>query len=120
MSKRTFFLAILLAGAFIGWTSWSKWGPRAILTAAHEAPLWTGPSTAQGAGLSSDDLTNTEIYTRAREATVNIVSTVLRRNWFLEVFPEKETGSGMIIDKQGRILTNAHVVSRGADPKKVV
>ena len=119
MSKRTFFLAILLAGAFIGWTSWSKWGPRAILTAAHEAPLWTGPSTAQGAGLSSDELNNIEIYKRAREATVNIVSTVLRRNWFLEVFPEKETGSGMIIDKQGRILTNAHVVSGGAQSLEV-
>jgi S1-C subfamily serine protease len=119
MSKRTFFLAILLAGAFVGWTSWSKWGPRAILTAAHEAPLWTGPSTAQGAGLSSDELNNIEIYKRAREATVNIVSTVLRRNWFLEVFPEKETGSGMIIDKQGRILTNAHVVSGGAQSLEV-
>ena len=119
MSKRTFFLAILLAGAFIGWTSWSKWGPRAVLTAAHEAPLWTGPSTAQGAGLSSDELNNIEIYKRAREATVNIVSTVLRRNWFLEVFPEKETGSGMIIDKQGRILTNAHVVSGGAQSLEV-
>jgi S1-C subfamily serine protease len=43
----------------------------------------------------------------------------LRRNWFLEVFPEKETGSGMIIDKQGRILTNAHVVSGGAQSLEV-
>ena len=119
MSKKAFLLAILLAGAFIGWTNWSKWGPRAVLTATHEAPLWTGPSTAQGAGLSSDELNNIEIYKRAREATVNIVSTVLRRNWFLEVFPEKETGSGMIIDKQGRILTNAHVVSGGAQSLEV-
>jgi len=67
-------------------------GPRAVLTATHEAPLWTGPSTAQGAGLSSDELNNIEIYKRAREATVNIVSTVLRRT-VSGVFPEKETGS---------------------------
>src|SRR5271157_3328631 len=119
MNKRTFLLALVLAGGFIGWTTWNKWGPRAILTASHEAPLWTGPSTVQGAGLGSDELNNIEIYKRAREATVNIVSTVLRRNWFLEVFPEKETGSGMIIDKQGRILTNAHVVSGGAQALEV-
>ncbi|MGD0578604.1 MAG: trypsin-like peptidase domain-containing protein [Bryobacteraceae bacterium] len=119
MSKRIFLLAILLAGGFIGWTTWSKWSPRAHLISSHEAPLWTGPSTVEGAGLGSDELNNIEIYKRAREATVNIVSTVLRRNWFLEVFPEKETGSGMIIDKQGRILTNAHVVSGSAQALEV-
>jgi len=119
MSKRIIVLAIVLAGGFIGWTTWSRWGPRAVLTAAREAPLWTGPSTVQGAGLSSDELNNIEIYKRAREATVNVVSTVLQRNWFLEVFPEKQTGSGMIIDKQGRILTNAHVVSGNAQALEV-
>ena len=119
MSKRIVLLAILMAGSFIVWTTWSKWGPRAHWVSAPEAPMWTAPTTVQGAGLSNDELNNIDVYKRAREATVNIVSTVLRRNWFLEVFPERETGSGMIIDKQGRILTNAHVVSGTAQSLEV-
>ena len=115
MSKRTIFLALLLAAGFVSWTTWSKWGGRlahqATLAANAEGSFWTGPSTVQGGGLESDELNNIDIYKRAREATVNITSTVLQRNWFLEVFPVKESGSGIIIDKQGRILTNAHVVS---------
>ncbi len=125
MSKRTFVLAVFLAAGFIGWTTWGKWGswlgPRATLTAntGGEGSWWTGPSTVRGAGLEPDELNNIDIYKRAREATVNITSTVLQRNWFLEVFPVKESGSGMIIDKQGRILTNAHVVSGRAPSLEV-
>ena len=123
MSKRTIALAVILAAGFIGWTTWSKWGgrggPRATLVANGEGTWWTGPSTVHGAGLESDELNNIDIYKRAREATLNITSTVLQRNWFLEVFPVKESGSGMIIDKQGRILTNAHVVSGRAPSLEV-
>ena len=115
MRKRTVVLAVILAAGFIGWTTWGKWGwrlgPHATLIANGDGPLWTGPSTVYGGGLGSDEQNNIDIYKRAREATVNITSTVLQRNWFLEVFPVKESGSGIIIDKQGRILTNAHVVS---------
>jgi putative serine protease PepD len=123
MWKRTIVLAVILAAGFIGWTTWGKWGgrsgPRATLIANGEGTWWTGPSVVHGAGLESDALNNIDIYKRAREATVNITSTVLQRNWFLEVFPVKESGSGMIIDKQGRILTNAHVVSGRAQALEV-
>ena len=45
---------------------------------------------------------------------MNVTSTVLRRNWFLEVYPTSESGSGFLIDDQGRILTNHHVVKGGS------
>ena len=80
MRKRTIVLAVVLAAGFIGWTTWSKWGgwsgPRATLTANGEGSWWTGPSTVQSAGLESDEMNNIDIYKRAREATVNITSTV--------------------------------------------
>jgi S1-C subfamily serine protease len=119
MRKRTVVLAVVLAAGFIGWTSWSKWGGRATLVSNNDGPWWTGLSTVQGAGLEPDELNNIDIYKRAHEATVNITSTVLQRNWFLEVLPVKGSGSGIIIDKQGRILTNAHVVSGQAPSLEV-
>jgi S1-C subfamily serine protease len=84
-----------------------------------EAPLWSGPTGARAAGLSADEQSNIEIYKRAHEATVNITSTVYRQNWFLEIYPARESGSGFLIDKTGRILTNNHVVSGRAPEVQV-
>ena len=71
---------------------------------------WSGPDTAHTAGLGLDETNNIDIYKSARLATVNITSTVYRRNWFMEVYPTKDVGSGFIIDERGRILTNSHVL----------
>jgi putative serine protease PepD len=46
-------------------------------------------------------------------ATVNITSTVYRRTWFFEVMPQQGQGSGFLIDDQGHILTNSHVLQGG-------
>ena len=114
MSKRSVVAAVLLAGGFIAWTTWSKWGPRAAAV-GNDGPWYTS-AAVQSAGLGSDETNNIDVYKHAREAVVNITSTVMKQNWFLEVFPVKESGSGIIIDKAGRILTNAHVVS-GRSPE---
>jgi putative serine protease PepD len=73
----------------------------------------SSPEVARSAGLSPDELNNIEIYKRARLATVNITSTVYRRNWFFDVVPSSDMGSGFVIDDQGHILTNSHVLQGG-------
>jgi len=55
----------------------------------------------------------TSVYERVSPAVVNITSRVLRRSFFFGVYPEEGTGSGFVIDREGHIVTNAHVV-RGA------
>ena len=74
---------------------------------------WSGPDSAQTAGLSSDELNNIDIYKKARLATVHITSTVYRRGWFMEVIPSRDIGSGFILDDTGNILTNSHVLQGG-------
>jgi S1-C subfamily serine protease len=122
MKSRTWFLAGMLAAGFVFATSVIKWSPRSLIEAVRgdqSGPAWTAPAIVQGAGLSSDELNNIDIYKRAHEATVNITSTVYRQNWFLQIYPSQESGSGFIIDKQGRILTNNHVVSGRAPEVQV-
>jgi S1-C subfamily serine protease len=112
MRFRTLVIAALLVGGFLWVTSKTDWGQRRILRPiSGQGPIWSGPSTAQGAGLGPDETNNIDIYRAAHVATVNITSTVYRRNFFLEIYPARDTGSGFIINADGRILTNNHVIA---------
>jgi len=115
MKVRIWILSAILVGGFVMFTTDSKLNPRGWFGfLADQTPSWSGPTVARGAGLSSDEQNNIEIYKRAHQATVNITSTVLRRGWFMEVYPQRDAGSGFFIDDKGTILTNYHVVSGNA------
>jgi S1-C subfamily serine protease len=112
MKTRIFLIAAILVAGFVLLTSRSEWGVSRLIDRGKDAgPIWSGPTTIRGAGLTPDELNNIEVYKSAREATVYITSTVYRRGWFLEIYPAKDLGSGFIIDNEGRILTNYHVIS---------
>ena len=107
---RPILMAFLLTAGFICWTMWPENLAR-VAPVVFEEPFWTEASST----LTNDELSNIEIYNRASPATVHITSTVLHRNWFLEVYPNESTGSGFLIDPEGRILTNYHVIRGSAD-----
>jgi len=73
------------------------------------APAAEGPGKAAG-GLTQEEETVIGVYRLASPGVVHITSTVLSQDFFFRVIPERGTGSGLVIDERGLILTNNHVV----------
>ncbi|MBI1763829.1 MAG: trypsin-like peptidase domain-containing protein [Acidobacteria bacterium] len=63
----------------------------------------TDPSVA------SDEKNNQEVYRAMSPSVVNITSTTIVQDFFY-AYPQQGSGSGSILDKEGHILTNYHVV----------
>src|SRR5512133_3888597 len=109
--KRILLLVLVLVGGFAYVTSRHQWDFNRLLNPVRNASrVWSDPDKAHTAGLSSDEVNNIDIYKSARLATVNITSTVFKRTWFFEVVPSKDIGSGFIVNEDGTILTNNHVL----------
>ena len=59
---------------------------------------------------ASDEQNNIEIYRSLSPGVVNVHSTSYARDFFGFVEPQEGSGSGSVIDQDGNILTNYHVI----------
>ena len=58
----------------------------------------------------AEEQQNIAVYKRALPSVVNITSTQVAYDFFLRPVPQQGQGSGFILDTQGHILTNNHVI----------
>jgi len=108
MRFRTLILAAAIIGGFVYFTT----RPNSPLGRGDRpGPLWSGPAVTQSAGLGSDELNNIDIYKMASPSVAYITSTVYRQTFFYGLQAAKDLGSGFIINSNGEILTNFHVIS---------
>jgi S1-C subfamily serine protease len=112
---RPVLLAILLAGAFFYFTTWrssplhlTKWISRPNKVEITEA--------AGGESLDSEEQNNILVYRKNLPSVVNITSKAVTFDFFYGLVPQEGQGSGFIIDKEGHVLTNYHVI---ADARQV-
>jgi S1-C subfamily serine protease len=112
MRPRALLFTLLLVGTFWLITSRGQWRLAQIIKPLSAGGrLWSEPVTAYGAGFGVDEQNNIDIYKTNRLATVNITSVVYTRDFFFQVYPQKGTGSGFLINDDGEIITNNHVIS---------
>jgi len=114
---RRVFLVVLLVGGFWYLTahlSFPPGGPswnHVSLTGAKSSgsPLQLTEAEAAPA-FDAEEQNNIAVYKRVLPSVVNITSTTLVFDFFNGVVPAHGQGSGFVLDKAGRILTNYHVV----------
>jgi S1-C subfamily serine protease len=112
---RPFVLGALLAAAFFYYTghrsgSSASWITRepVQLTEALAAP-----------SLDAEEQNNVDVYKRVAPSVVNITSTSVSYDFFFGAQAQQGAGSGFLIDKEGHILTNYHVID-GARKLEVI
>ena len=66
---------------------------------------------AEPVSYDAEEKTNITVYDNTNRAVVNISTEVIAYDWFFDAVPQqKGSGSGSIIDEEGYILTNYHVI----------
>jgi len=87
----------------------------ALKTASFKGPMGTFELTQAAAAPAYDteEQQNIAVYKKALPSVVNITSTTVAFDFFYGPVPQQGQGSGFLLDKQGHILTNAHVIEGG-------
>ncbi len=112
-------LALVMAGAFFYFTTWRSNAKFAGLNPVNwlSRPAEVEITEAGGEeSLDSEEQNNINVYRKNIPSVVNVTSRAMTFDFFYGLVPQEGQGSGFVIDKDGHILTNYHVV---ADARQV-
>jgi S1-C subfamily serine protease len=120
------FVVLLLSGFYYVTTHGSAPGSAAAWLRGPEAALAPGATKVSVQGpeatfhlteasaapaFDAEEQQNIAVYRKALPSVVNITSTAVAFDFFNRPVPQEGQGSGFILDTQGHILTNNHVIN---------
>jgi S1-C subfamily serine protease len=115
---RPLLLALTIAGAFFYFTTWRSNSQGEL----HSTNWFAQPAqveiteAAPNESLDSEEQNNISVYKKNIPSVVNVTSRAMTFDFFYGLVPQEGQGSGFVIDKDGHILTNYHVI---ADARQV-
>ncbi len=112
---RPLLIAIIIAGAFFYFTTYRRNAFRSTDWLGRPQKLEITEAAADNA-VDAEEQNNITVYRKNIPAVVNITSRAVAFDFFYGLIPQEGQGSGFIIDKEGHILTNYHVI---ADARQV-
>ena len=111
---RPLILALTIAGAFFYFTTWRS---NSRSSALHPSNWFSQPASVEiteaagGEQLDSEEQNNISVYKKNIPSVVNVTSRAMTFDFFYGLVPQEGQGSGFVIDKDGHILTNYHVIA---------
>ncbi len=107
---RPVIFAVVLAGAFFYFTTYRSGRTRLTdwITRPSKVEI---TEAASGETLDAEEQNNINVYRKNIASVVNVTSRAVAYDFFYGLVPQEGQGSGFIIDKEGHILTNYHVIA---------
>ncbi|MFL6300766.1 MAG: S1C family serine protease [Terriglobales bacterium] len=109
-TMRVFVIAIIVVGGFYAYTTHhSSATPSVFSNVANSGKVETVEAVGNPS-FDAEEENNISVYRKVLPSVVNITSRTVEFDFFYGEVPQQGQGSGFVIDKQGHILTNYHVV----------
>jgi S1-C subfamily serine protease len=107
---RTLTFTIFLASAFFYFTTYrhGRLHPADWISRPQQLEI---TEAAGSEALDAEEQNNITVYRKNIASVVNITSRVMTFDFFYGLVPQEGQGSGFVIDKDGHILTNYHVIA---------
>jgi len=110
---RPFLFGIILATAFFYFTTYrNNLHPTSWLSRPQHVEV---TEAAGGESLDPEEQNNISVYRKNISGVVNITSRVMVPDFFYGLVPQEGQGSGFVIDKEGHVLTNFHVIENARE-----
>ena len=106
---RPLIFALAIAGGFFYFTTYRNGlHPPSWISRPQHVEI---TEAAGSESLDAEEQNNISVYRKNIASVVNITSRVMTFDFFYGLVPQEGQGSGFVIDKEGHILTNYHVIA---------